>query len=86
MLDGDPISLYYCARGLMQLQRLYGVMSQWRASCDIAVALQELMLDEDTSSLQSCARPDAAAMSFAQHTATRCPIYDYDIAGANAGW
>ena len=43
MLDGDTSSLYYCARGLMQLQRLYGVIPQVKGKGAHALAVKNLL-------------------------------------------
>lgn len=43
MLDGDTSSRYYCARGLMQLQRLYGVIPQVKGKGAHALAVKNLL-------------------------------------------
>ena len=43
MLDGDTSSLYYTARGLMQLQGLYGTIGQVKGKGTHALAVKNLL-------------------------------------------
>ena len=43
MLDGDTSSLYYTARGLMQLQGLYGTIAQVKGKGPHALAVKNLL-------------------------------------------
>ena len=43
VLDGDTSSLYYTARGLMQLQSLYGTIPQVKGKGPHALAVKNLL-------------------------------------------
>ncbi len=44
VVDGDPSSLYYTARGLMRLQQLYGTIGRVTGKGPSAVGVRDLVL------------------------------------------
>ena len=44
VVDGDPSSLYYTARGLMRLQQLYGTMGRVTGKGPSAAGVRDLLL------------------------------------------